>query len=324
MAKPHGSLNCAFEIRGGHAFTLGWEELAQAPSPKAWRWIHLDRSRQEARAWLRGRSGVARVAADALLADETRPRFTTLDDGALLILRGINTNADAKPEDMVSVRIWIEKNRIITVQRRALRAIAEVKSSLEAGDGPKTPGDFVIRIAEALTDRVGPLIETLDDRLEELETALTEEGRPDLRAELIALRRSAIPLRRYLSPQREALAHLIAAPMAWLDDLQRAHLREVADRTIRFVEDLDAVHERATLLHGEFANHLSERINVNIYVLSIVAAVILPLSLVTGLLGANVGGIPGESSPWGFALLTLVLAAIAAAEVWILKRLDWI
>ena len=150
-------------------------------------------------------------------------------------------------------------------------------------------------------------------------------GEPDqsLRSSLTDLRREAITLRRYLAPQREALGRLQGEQLSWLTELDRLRLREVNDRLIRYVEDLDAVRERAAVAHEELISQLSNQINKRMYVLSVVAAVFLPLGFLTGLLGVNVGGIPGAESPFGFATFTLLLVVIVAVQLWFFIKKRW-
>ena len=102
---------------------------------------------------------------------------------------------------------------------------------------------------------------------------------------------------------------------------KKAQLREVTDRVTRYVEDLDSIRERAAVIQDELMNRLSDQMNRNMYLLTIVASVILPLGFVTGLLGINVDGIPGsENTPWAFAA---VCVAMMAAEIWFLRRRRW-
>jgi zinc transporter len=101
-------------------------------------------------------------------------------------------------------------------------------------------------------------------------------------------------------------------------------LREVADRITRYIEELEEVRERAAVLQDELLNQLTEAANRTIYLLTIVAAVMLPLSFITGLLGINVGGMPGEGSPSAFWIVCLLLVAFGLGEVWVFRRLKWI
>jgi zinc transporter len=109
-----------------------------------------------------------------------------------------------------------------------------------------------------------------------------------------------------------------------LDTAQRSRMREVADRTMRHVEDLDAVRDRTAVLQDELTTQMSEQMNRTMYLLTVVATVMLPLGFVTGLLGVNVGGIPGADTPWAFAALCAILAVLVAVEVVLLRRLRWV
>jgi zinc transporter len=127
-----------------------------------------------------------------------------------------------------------------------------------------------------------------------------------------------------MAPQREAMNRLAGLDTDLINPNQRARLREVADRTMRYVEDLDAVRDRTAVLQDELTTHMSEQMNRTMYLLTVVATIMLPLGFLTGLLGVNVGGIPGADSPWAFAIFCGLLAVLVGVEVAVLKRLRWI
>ena len=141
-----------------------------------------------------------------------------------------------------------------------------------------------------------------------------------LRRQLGELRRQAIALRRYLAPQRDVISHLQMERVPWLSDMHRARLRELGDRLMRYVEDLDAARERAAVTQEELASRLSEQMNKSMYTLSLVAGIFLPLGLLTGLLGINVGGIPGTNSDIAFTLVCVLLVALAIFAAWLFRR----
>jgi len=97
----------------------------------------------------------------------------------------------------------------------------------------------------------------------------------------------------------------------------------VYDRLPRYIEDLDAARERAAVTQEELVSRLSEQMDKRMYVLSIVAAIFLPLGFLTGLLGINVGGIPGAEYKAGFAIFCLLLVGLIIAEVIIFKKKKW-
>ncbi len=318
-------LICAFILDGkGGGRPVDWPEISAWTPDQGVLWVHLDRTGNKTRHWLAKESRIDPVICQTLLQEEVRPRVLHIDDAMLVILRGVNLNPGADPEDMVGVRTWLEPERIVTLRHRRLMAVSDLRDALHAGTGPIGPGDFLYRLADGLIDRVGPVLSDLDDRVDALEDEVLTAHSAELRSRLGAIRREAIALRRYLSPQRDVMSRLPMEQTSWLDTLHKAHLREVADRTLRYVEDLDAARERAAVAQDELNSRLSDQMNKTMYLLTIVAAVLLPPSLITGLFGINVGGMPGVESAWSFGFVVVGLVVLAAIEIVLLRRLKWI
>jgi zinc transporter len=316
----------AYRLDGlGGGAPIGWSEI-DAWSPEASKpiWLHLDYSEPRVQSWLTERSGLDPIVAEALLADETRPRVVTAREGLLVILRGVNLNPGADPEDMVSIRLWIESSRVISLRRRRLLAVEDLRQAIVAGEGPRNAGEFLVSLCENLVSRMGGVLSELDDEVDGLEDEVLRAESHELRPRLAGLRRRAIALRRYLAPQREALSRLLSERVGWLDESDRSRLREITDRTTRYVEDLDSARDRASVTQEELNSRLSEAMNQKMYVVALVAAIFLPLGLLTGLLGINVGGIPGAESPLGFAIVCGLLVGLGAVQVWSLSRSGWL
>lgn len=325
MSDPDG-LICAYRVdAAGQVTALGWHDLGAAPREAGgYLWVHLDRQSADAERWLRERSGIDPLVQDALLAEETRPRCSPIGPGFIVNLRGVNLNPGAAPEDMVSLRIWIEEDRIISVRLRRLMAVQDIQQSLEAGTGPRTTPDFLIGLAERLAERMEPVIAALEDELDGLEALDLENASRNLRTRLRHIRRKSAILRRFIAPQRDALSRFTLEETAWVAAYQRHRLRETADDITRFVELLNVAWERAAVMQDELTNRLAEQTNERLYLLSLIAGIFLPLSFVTGLLGINVGGIPAAQSAFGFAGVVLLLLALGLVEIWLFRRLRWL
>jgi zinc transporter len=322
--SDNGLIN-GFVLDGkGGGREVGWDEVRAWQPGQGILWVHLDRKDEGACRWVEAESGLDPFTAQALLAEETRPRTFLAAHGLLVILRGVNLNPGADPEDMVSLRLYADDYRIISVRYRRLMAVADVVDRLTNGLGPHTTGDFLAMIADKLVARMEPVIDGLGEGADVFETQLSTLSSPKIRRQLRGLRHTAIVLKRYLTPQRDIMTRLQLEQLGWLSANNRMELREVADRITRYIEELEEVRERAAVLQDELLNQLTEAANRTIYLLTIVAAVMLPLSFITGLLGINVGGMPGEGSPVAFWIVCLLLVAFGVGEVWVFRRLKWI
>ena len=92
---------------------------------------------------------------------------------------------------------------------------------------------------------------------------------------------------------------------------------------MRYVEDLDTIRERAQIVKDELSNMLSDRLNKNLYILSVIAAIFLPLGFLTGLLGINIGGVPGSDNPNAFWIFNAGLLVLISLQIWLFRKLKW-
>jgi len=272
-------------------------------------WSHIEYGRQGAFEWL-VKQGLGEPEAEALTRTDTRPRMWIVGEGMILLLRAINLNPDAEQEDMVSIRIWITKGRIISARQRIVKSIQTIKSDLGHNHGPKTEGEFLVELIQHMADYIGETVDEIEDNILEHESALQHDA--TAQGKLSALRRKTAIIRRFLAPQREALDALYRAPKALLSNEERQHLHEQSDRITRYVEDLDLVRERTLVLQEEIRNQIAEQQNARTYLLSIVATIFLPLSFFTGVFGMNVAGLPGieDSSAFIYVSVGMLIAGI--------------
>lgn len=329
MSRITDTAGMAAELpRNGLVFALGLDgEGGAKPVQTAERldggplWLHLDRSDPEVQRWIAEDGDVPQAVARALLEEDTRPRCVVRPDGVLLILRGINFDPAAEHEETIAVRLWVTAERVLSLRRYRIMAVTDLREALERGEGPRTVSDLVLRIVERLTARMAPEIDEMEETLDEMEVASLGDSSDVNGGQLSEVRRRALVLHRYLFPQRDALIEFRRSAGARLADLDPLDFQETIDRVTRLVEDLDALRSRAAIVEDGIAIKVAERMNRNMYWLSIVATIFMPIGFITGLLGVNVGGIPGSEAPWAFVGLVAILGVLIGIEVWIMRRM---
>lgn len=312
----------AFDIIDGRAVsvTSTWPE-PEPSETNAFRWLHFDVADAGLEDW--AKEYLPQIAAQALLQSETRPRCDPHEDGLILNLRGVNLNPNASPEDMVSLRLWATDRAIVTARVRKVWAMDALKTAAEKGTGPASVGGFLAELAFGLTKRVEAVSLELEDETDALEEAALSGGElaPD---QIARLRQTVIKLRRYISPQRDALDALSAVDGDILDERAATLLHETANRTRRTLEELDASRDRLTALQDQMDAEHANAMARNGYLLSVVAAIFLPLGFLTGLFGVNVAGMPGMSAPFAFWALSLASIAIGVALYVVFKLSKWL
>lgn len=287
-------------------------------------WIHLNAAHADAQKWLTDDPGIDSLAADTMLAADSRPRTIPHEDCILMNLRGANLNPGNDVTDMVGIRFFVTKNRIVSIERRPLKATADIVSQLEKLAAPGTASGFLAWYALTLSDRMGPTINDLSEHVDDLE----QTGDADIssldRTKLAELRRDVISLRRYLAPQRDALNSFTVQNLSWITERDRLHIRSAADQTTRITEELDSLRERCTVIRDHLTDHRAEIMNRNMMILSVVAAVFLPLGLISGMMGINVGGMPWTEDGNGFWYVTAIVLVIGVFQILFFKLLKWI
>ncbi|MFN0247653.1 MAG: zinc transporter ZntB [Kofleriaceae bacterium] len=310
----------------GGARRLSWAEVDAWKPADGPLWIHLDYSAPDASTWLQQTSGVEPVVLEALLDSDPRPRTQAHAEGQLMmIVRGINHNSASDPEDMISIRVWIEPNRILTMRHRQSRSLESLAADTMKGKGPRNVGEVTVQLVDRIVDHVASRVDRLHDEIAASEDQILSEKRGgDLRAYLADHRRRAIGLRRFLGPQRDALSKLSAIQVPWLDARHRTELTETTDRMMRAIEELDAARDRAAVTQEELSSKMGELTNARLYILSIITAVFLPLGFVCSLLGVNVGGVPLQTAEWAFWALLGVFVVGVATQFYIFRKRGWL
>ncbi|MCB1108889.1 MAG: hypothetical protein KDK44_04460, partial [Chlamydiia bacterium] len=187
--------------------------------------------------YLRNKSGVDEFVVDAMLAEETRPRFVEVNgSGCLVILRAINFHPDKENEDMVSVRLWIEPKRIISVVKQDFRSADEVKDLILRGVGPKTVGEFMVVLIKHILGHMEPVIAELDERTVSWEEEIPENAEHDLFSHLSETKKQTLILRRHLAPDRDVIYQLRHTPLEFFSKNEKRQIQKLHDRITLYFE----------------------------------------------------------------------------------------
>ncbi|MFY8273488.1 zinc transporter ZntB [Pseudoalteromonas sp. SSDWG2] len=286
-------------------------------------WLHLDYQLDDAKAFLDA-AQLSDFSKQALMAGETRPRVVSDAQASLMFLRGVNLNPEQTPDDMVSIRLCVQEHLIVSTRHRRLLSVSALAESLRQGKGPSDTSSLICQLCENLTSRMQDVIDNLEDKMDEFEDIVDSTPKAYDHNALSQVRRQTIGLKRYIRPQKEALRALLNERPHWLKESDVARVRETTNHLVRYLEELDLNIERAQIIQQEVASQVSEQLNARMYVMSVVAALFLPLGFLTGLLGVNIGGIPGTESDVAFPLFVIALVVLTGGIAVYFKLKKWL
>jgi len=288
---------------------------------EGYHWFHMCAMDSKTRKFLE--KDMDPIITDAMLAEETRPRILAKDNGALIILRAMNLYEGEEPEDMISIRIWIDEKKIISTRRRDIKAIEDIIRFIEERKPIPGPCDFLIIITDRLFQRMEPFLIQLEENISKAEENLAADKRDEILEDAAFVRKRTAIFLRYITPQKVVLEELLKTNFKWLREEHKEHLAESLDRVTRYVEELYELRDRSQILNDEINNLHNRRLNDITYIFSVAATIFLPLSFLTGLMGINIGGMPGVESGSAFWIFTSLCIFIIAAQVIIFRKLKW-
>ncbi|RUO61880.1 CorA family divalent cation transporter [Pseudidiomarina insulisalsae] len=283
------------------------------------RWFHIQRDLPGIAEWLEA-SEIPAPLIDAVLEEDTRPRFERINEGFLLILRGVNMAEGARPEDMLSLRILYYKGAVYSFRKRPVRSVAVIRERLQRQDGPETLHDFIVMLIEEMNNRLEELLDVIEAEMEGLEDDERESTSVRQR-KLTELHRRMLRLVRFVRPQLTAIERLAVDAPKWLEAENVQWLVNERDAIQRELESLEMLLEQVWMLREHLQQEVAEKMNRNTYWLSVIAGVFLPITFLTGVFGINIGGMPGVENADAFWIFCGSLAAVAVVEFLLLRRL---
>jgi zinc transporter len=311
-----------FDGRGGVRKLEETEEADYTVPARGYALVAGNLRAPEFKVWLK--KEVGDFNAELLTVPNTRTRCTVLDDRAMVVLRVARPGAEPEDVGRQLLSLLIEKGRVIVASELNIVDLLGLGQWQQTHHAPVSPADLVARLALRAADRMEPLIERMGDSLDDVEETLMMGKRQNIGAKLARLRRTLIQLRRLIWPQRDVLNTLEIEELSFLTARDRVRLREASARTARLGDELTSLSERAVLVHEQILDTRAEQMNQTMLVLAAVTVVFMPLTVISGILGMNVSGIPFHDSPWSFWVVTGGLAALGTGLVLWMKGKKWL
>lgn len=294
---------------------------ATMADPGAGLWVHLNGGTNHARTWLAERSQLPADAVEQLLGGDARTCLEVVREGLFGVLTDLHRELDGRSWELGQLRLWVDRRRLVTVRHHPLRAAARLRRKLRDGLAVATAPALAGALIHALAEELEEAADDLTAAVDEIEDDVLAGHGHHHRRRLGEVRRPAARLVRHVPIGRHAGARLALRPPTWLAGEELDELRDGIERLGAVVDDLTGLQERAKLLEEELAARLAEETNRNLYALSIITALFLPMTLLTGIFGMNVAGLPWTQAQGGFAWTMGLMLGVAAVTLLLLRWL---
>ena len=319
----HG-LICGFLLHPQNSVrALEWSEVNQTLNTNEHIvWLHFSSIDSRVKNWIANCDRIPPLAKELFLARNPHIQLEKIEDGFFCVLADLYYDFDADPESLGLIRIYVDAGCMISVREKPLKAIDKLRLTLQNEQKiVKSPMELIVELIEISTDMFDTTVIDLREVVEDMEDLVLKGNFQLNRQELSRIRRLVARLRRHLNSSHYALRyHLIPHFPRWCSQAEELELRRHLERLNAVNQELDLVQERARLVQEEMTNRLKETVNRNLYVLSLVTTVFLPITLITGIFGMNVGGIPLTDTSMGFFWSILLMLMTLLGVFAILKQ----
>jgi zinc transporter len=211
----------------------------------------------------------------------------------------------------------------VTLRREKLQTPRDTLAEIDRGNGPADTGSIITSLIEHMIARMNASIVDMNEVIDQLEATDPDDDPEHMLTRIATIRRNCLGLKRHMSPQHEALERISRDAPGWFEEHDRREIAETIERLRRYLDDLDISKESAIVLQDDLRARAIASTDRTSYLLTIVAAIFLPLGFVTGLLGINVAGMPGTDDPRAFWVVVGLCSAILAMQLALFWKWKW-
>ena len=299
---------------------LAWLAAPLAPAQGGFVWLHFNLADAAAESWMRSHLALAPAFFEALHEGSHATRIEDVSDHLIAVVNDVAYEFSFEPSEIASLWMTVSQRLAISARTHPLRSIDRLRQAVKDGCQFATAPALLNRLLQDQGDVLVRIVRDATGQVDVIEDSLQLGQLQRKRADLGKLRRVLVRLQRLLAPEPGALFRLLRQPPPWMDDHDLDGLRQATEEFSLVLRDLAALQERIKLLQEEIAAQVGEQTNRSVFTLTVVTVLALPINIIAGLLGMNVGGIPLASSPHGFLIVALIVLSFTVVAGWLAFR----
>ncbi|MEQ1595014.1 MAG: transporter [Casimicrobium sp.] len=279
-------------------------------------WLHFSLVHANATKWMQANLELPAEFFDTMAEGLHSSRIEREGDALIAVFNDVHFDFAFEPSELAALWICARSNLVVTARRSPLRSVDNLRTAVRSGEQIASSVALLTHLLHAQADVLVDIVRRVTSRIDAVEDDLLK-GLPDVgqRAKLGALRRLLVRLQRVLAPEPAALFRLLQNPTQWMPAPDVQALRESTEEFTVVLRDMATLQERIKLLQEEIAARAGEENNRSLFTLTMVTVFALPINIIAGLLGMNVGGVPLAQHSYGFWIVAAFVAAFTVVAL---------
>lgn len=285
-------------------------------------WIHLNLAHAGCERWMHNHLGLPDDFYEALHEGSRSTRIEQVDDALLAVVNDVVFSFGMASSDVSTLWLCATERVLVSARLQPLHSVDKLRLSVRRGEEFDTPMALLVHLFRDQAEVLEQIVRKTTISVDGIEDQLLSQ-RLNNRADLGNMRRVLVRLQRLLALEPGSLLRLLNRPPRWLRDDDVQALRQATEEFALVINDINALGERIKLLQEEIAATLNEQTNRTLFTLTVVTVLALPINIIAGFFGMNVGGVPLSADPHGFWILVALVATFTLiAGRWAFKKRD--
>lgn len=311
-----GADGCGLAVDSAQA--LSW--LSSTSAEDGFVWLHFNLAHATTEKWLRENVSLSDVFHEALLEGSRSTRVELDNDTLVAVVNDVHYDFAFEPSDISTLWLSVSPRLVVSVRLQPLRSIDRLRDAVRRGTTLRSTVDLLVHLMHDQGDVLVNIVRGATGRVDDFEDQLLAGRLEKRRVDLGSLRRLLVRLQRLLAPEPAALFRLLQKPPSWVCDEDLQDLRQSTEEFNVALRDMAALQERIKLLQEEIAGRVAEQNNRSLFVLTVVTVLALPINIIAGLFGMNVGGIPLADNKGGFWIVVAIIVTFTVVAGWMALR----
>lgn len=273
------------------------------------------------------RFGLHPLVLEDILNTGQRPKVDDYGDYMYIVARAVEVDPKTVDVSSEQISLVIGRNFVLTFQERRTGLFDPIRQRLRADRSRMRSLGFdylAYALLDALVDRYFVVLEAITDRAEELEDQVLHSASPALLSRINHFKRETVDLRRAMWPMREVVNQLIRGDTRFFRAETQPYLRDIYDHTVHVIESLDALRDLIGDMLDVYLTSVSNRLNVEVRILTVITIIFMPATLISGIFGMNFQSMPLTERPNGFWLAIGLMLTVAVTMGAIFWRRNWL
>lgn len=287
---------------------LEWLQHHREERQHSFIWLHFNLSNVATEKWLHEHANLPEEFFETLHEGSRSTRIEHADHSLIAVVNDVLHDFAFEASDIATLWLNVTGNVMISARRKPLQSVDRLRNAVNHGEVFHSPTELLTHLLRDQADVLIGIVRNVIKKIDDIEDHLLADRLNHKRANLGELRRVLVRLQRLLAPEPAALFRLLQRPPIWVEERDIQELRQSTEEFAVVLSDMASLQERIKLLQEEIAASVNEQNNRSLYVLTIVTVLALPINIIAGLLGMNVGGIPLAQHDYGFWIIVAIVA----------------